>query len=292
MKLKPKSEEIPKRLIPSTEMSNEAYHAHPALSRSSLWTLKNSPEDYYYKYLSGEYHPERKRELWFGSLFHEYVLERPLFDSKYAVVPKVDKRTKEWKEIVKKYPNTSFAKEDEGETFIYESDLETIKQMHAAFNKNQYATNFFKSHGINEASFFWTNEEFGVDLKCRPDRYINGNLVLDLKTASSAHPNDFIYSCKKYGHHLSAAMTLTGIEAVTGKRPQEYMFLVVEKTPPFKICVFRPTRAFIDWGMVELNNLLEKFFDFRRRNEWPGYCEANEYVTLDIPEYIRRDYDI
>lgn len=73
-------------------------------------------------------------------------------------------RTKSGKE---EYAN--FLAKADGKEVISQETMDTLEAMRIAL----YATPFVKKliYGKHEESFFWTDEETGVECKCRPDSY-------------------------------------------------------------------------------------------------------------------------
>lgn len=76
-------------------MTETEYRQHPAISRSELWRIHESPQRFRYF----KDHPEAPTPaLLFGQVFHKMALEPDTFHEEYAVVPDVDRRTKEGKQ--------------------------------------------------------------------------------------------------------------------------------------------------------------------------------------------------
>src|SRR6185369_8534287 len=79
-------------------ISNEEYHSSNGISRTSLMLLNKSPYHFWYEKLSGEFEKkEQTPAMNLGSAFHTLLLEPELFDKEFAVMAKVDKRTKDGK---------------------------------------------------------------------------------------------------------------------------------------------------------------------------------------------------
>ena len=76
-------------------MTEKEYRQHPAISRSELWHIRESPQKFkYYK----ENPPEPTPSLLFGQVFHKMLLEPETFDGDFVVSPEVNRRTKEGKQ--------------------------------------------------------------------------------------------------------------------------------------------------------------------------------------------------
>ena len=85
-------------------MTIKEYHAHPALSRSRLWLLHESPQ----KFKWAEEHPEPPSPAFrLGAAFHKLALEPQTFDEEYVVAPTIDRRTKDGKALWEKFTQDS-----------------------------------------------------------------------------------------------------------------------------------------------------------------------------------------
>ena len=77
-------------------MTEREYREHPAVSRSELFKILDSPEKF--KYYKENPEPPTPALL-FGQLFHAMVLQPKEVWEQFAVMPKVDRRTKDGKEV-------------------------------------------------------------------------------------------------------------------------------------------------------------------------------------------------
>lgn len=77
-------------------MTEKEYRTHPAISRSELWRLNESPEKF--KWFKDNPEPATPALL-FGQLIHKLLLQAKTFGDEFAVAPDIDKRTKAGKEV-------------------------------------------------------------------------------------------------------------------------------------------------------------------------------------------------
>ena len=85
-------------------MTEQEYRQHPAVSRSELWNIHESPQKFnYYK----EHPQEPTPALLFGQVFHKLALEPESFDQEFVVAPEVNRRTNAgkaaWAEFLEDY---------------------------------------------------------------------------------------------------------------------------------------------------------------------------------------------
>src|SRR5690606_3808663 len=116
------------------DLTNEQYHAASGISRSQLMLLDKSPYHFWYEVLSGEaLTKESTPSMNIGSAFHTLLLEPDLFDNEYAVIPNIDRRTKQGKEDYK-----VFVEESEGKILLTKEQYDKAKTM----------SNLVKKHDI------------------------------------------------------------------------------------------------------------------------------------------------
>ena len=86
----------------------------------------------------------------------------------------------------------------------------------------------------HEASVFADHPATGLGVKCKPDVYLpETGAILDLKSAVSADPRDFIRACFKYGYDLQAAFYRMVCREAGLRVSPNFHILAVEKTRPF-----------------------------------------------------------
>lgn len=207
-------------------MTNKEYRESEGISRSELQLFKKSPMHYFY---TKTHSFESTPALVFGSAAHKYILEREDFFNEYAVLPTVDRRTKEGKQIYE-----GFLIASEGKEVITQEMMQQIIEMDEAIDKHPFARAFLE--GEHEVSLFWEDEYTGEKVKCRPDVINNDatitgkKMIVDYKTTDSLEDGHFERSCKKYGYKLQCGMYREG---VFQNRFEDYGFAFVaqEKKP-------------------------------------------------------------
>ena len=105
--------------------------------------------------------------------------------------------------------------------------------------------------GENEISLFWADKETGNYLQINRPGQKQQNYIMDLKTTGSAKPEDFVKNAYKYGYHRQAYWYSYGYEQCFKEEPKGFVFIVVEKEPPYEVCVFEATELFKAVGKIE-----------------------------------------
>ena len=141
------------------KIPNSEYRARDGISSTDLKHIAKSPAHFRY----WKDHPQEDTPaLLFGRAAHKYVLEIEEFFSEFAVVPKVDRRTKEGKEIYEAFETENVCKD-----VIFSDDFEKIKEMREVLYDTPFAKMLLS--GKKERSYFMQDTETGLTIKCRPD---------------------------------------------------------------------------------------------------------------------------
>ena len=265
-----------------TKDSNIEYHANPAVSRSMLHIMGKSPAHYKWAHDNVTSPTEA---LKFGTMFHTLVLEPEAFDAKYIIAPQVDKRTKEGKEI---YQALSESKKE----IVQQSEYESACTMRDNILENKYAKALLQ--GTKEMSFYWTDELTGIDCKCRPDCMTSigdMNVIVDLKSCNNAESSAFMKDALSYGYDLQAAQYKTGVELVEQK-PYKFVFIVVEKSPPYAINILEADSIFIRKGYDDFRTYLGMLKYCIDTGNWYGYTgQSGRPNILNLPAWLIKDYE-
>jgi exodeoxyribonuclease VIII len=259
-------------------MTEREYREHPALSRSSLWNIDESPEKFKWE----ETNPSEPTEaLLLGQVFHKLVLEPETFESEFALEPNCDKRTKDGKEQYQAFLS-SIGDKSVISAKVYTKALE----MAQAVNNSRLAKALLT--GEHEKCYFWTDEFTGVNCKCRLDclRQIKDKLIIvDLKSATSSNTSKWIRDSLRFGYDVQVAMYSEGIKANYGVQP-EFIFVVVEKEPPYSVNIFKSTQEYYDHGYDHYRSLIGLYKHCVDTNEWYGYMGEQETINdLALPSW-------
>jgi hypothetical protein len=245
-------------------ISNQDYHADPALGSTSLKTLATrTPAHYQWD----KTHPKFSDAFDIGTVAHSLILEGDKTGVK--VIDVDDKRGAKWT-----VPAAEARKA--GKIPLLTKEWEQVKGMRDSVMAHEVAGPLFIGHKA-EQSVFW--EEDGLTLKCRPDAWHPG-LLVDLKTTINADPNEFGKTAHEYGYHQSAAHYSDGVKAATGEE-LPFHFVLVEKTAPYLVSVVE-----LDWEAVnigrQLNDRAKRIYrECVESNTWPGYPNT-EPVSLPL----------
>ncbi len=265
-------------------MTEKEYRLHPAISRSELFRISESPEKFkYYK----DNPPSPTPALIFGQAFHKAVLEPRSFNKEFAVMPNVDRRTKEGKAL-----HESFLQESREKTIICAEDFLLIKEMAKALKKNEYVKKLLS--GKKEKAYFWTDELSGEECKCRVDclnTKFSTPIIIDLKTTLDASTEGFTKAAIKHGYDFQAAMYSEGVKKNI-KKDVLFVFIAIEKTPPYAINIFQADELFIKRGYDLFREYIGIYSECKQKGEFWGYLgHYNQINNLSLPSYLAKEIE-
>lgn len=263
-------------------MTEKEYRQHPAISRSELWHIRESPQKFkYYK----ENPPEPTPSLLFGQVFHKMLLEPDTFNYEFVVAPEANRRTKEGKQMWE-----SFVADHENQTIIPVEMYAQAKEMCEAVKREPLAVKLL--NGAAEVPFFWTDEMTGEECKCRVD-VLNTEyrqpIVVDVKTTADASTDAFIRSAINYGYDMQSAMYSDGVEKNIGKKPL-FVFIAVEKEPPYAVNILQADKLFLRRGYDLFREYIGIYHDCKLNDNWYGYLgRLNQINNLALPARLAKE---
>lgn len=265
-------------------MTEKEYRDHPAISRSELWHIHESPQKLAY-YMA---HPEEPTPaLLFGQVFHKLALEPETFSREYAVAPKCDRRTKEGKAIWAEFQQTAM-----GKTAVPMEMYEQASEMCKSLAAVPFAVKLLA--GRREVPFFWRDDLTGEECKCRVD-CLNENfsqpIIVDLKSTTDASTEEFTKSAIKYGYDFQSAMYSEGVEANIMQNPL-FVFIAVEKEPPYAVNILQADELLIRRGYGLYRSFLDTYHDCKVTGNWFGYLgRSNQINTLALPSWLAKEVE-
>lgn len=265
-------------------MTEKEYRAHPAISRSALFRLTESPEKFRYY---ADTPTEATPALLFGQFFHKMVLQPETLWDEFVVAPQVDRRTKSGRDAY-----TEFLESLTGQTIVSEDMHRQASEMAEALNKAPYAARLL--NGTRETPHFWTDDLTGEECKCRTDCEvsINGmNFIVDVKTASNAESEAFMRDAIKHGYDMQAAMYREGVKATTGEE-YGFIFIAIEKDPPYAVNILQADDLFIRRGYDLFRELIGIYHDCKTTGNWYGYLgKFNVINNLSLPAWLAKEIE-
>lgn len=269
-----------------TNLSNSEYHSGPGISKSGLDRLAVTPE-HYKAWLEDERETDSKA-LRIGTATHMAVLEPELFAERYArfddteicfkiggAKPRATKEYKEWK--------AAYDAEHGGQIVLPGDEYGEVVKVADSVRSRVTPKKLLSVPGAAEHSFYWNDAETGVLCRCRPDFLREDGYLIDLKTTEDASPRAFERSAENFRYHVQAAFYMRGLEAIFGEPVKGFIFIVVEKTPPYAVACYSADVEMIEAGNAEVDRCLRLYKTCLETDEWPGY--PDEILPLTRPSW-------
>ena len=266
------------------------YHERlPGLvSSTAIGRFIKSPA-HYKAWLDGSTGEESSAPLDFGRGFHCAALEPDVFARKYAVEPDFGScrkndadgtTTEQGKE--NKARRDTWRSQNAFAALISADDWVAMSGMAKSIREHPIAGELI-SCGEAELTALWTDEETGLRCKARADYYRRDlRTIIDIKTTTDASPHEFERSVAKWGYHRQRALYGDGF-AACGAPVDNFVFLVVEKTPPYAVGLYVLDLEGVVRGRESVRAAMTSLADCLRADVWPAY--SPKIVTLSVPKW-------
>lgn len=250
------------------DISNEAYHAGPGISKTGLWTIyKSSPAHYRF----GERTESNAFDM--GSAIDSAILEPNQFEARVFKGP-TDRRGNKWADAVAEANNL-------GRLLLTSGDYEDVLTIRDAVHADPWINSIIaSSKAVVQQSAYAVDPATGLLIRCRPDlRRPDLGLKLDLKSARSAAPDQFARAVIEYGYHAQEAH-YTDTWAAAGGEVEAFAFLVVEKKPPYAFAVYELPPSIVEEGRAAMRKALTVYAECERTDKWPAYGEGVQELSF------------
>lgn len=274
------------------EMDDKEYFEYPGVNNSFLIKFDKSP-------LHALAEKETTKAMIEGSINHHYVLQNKTFFDNYHILPKEIKvqnpkfgNYKEWLE------KNSLSHEKDKEKIIKKTNIDRIiesnKEIIDNINSYYLSENLgrlkkYYEESLKEVVILW--EDMNIQRKSKIDMLWQDKekfIIFDLKFCQDAI--DWQWSLiaqsknNAYKYYRQAASYLSAAEKVLNKLGI-FLFIAVEKKPPFAVKAYQMTDYYIDFGKKEdMKSLLnyKKWLDLGS----PHYSYSGIDI-IDLPKYLK-----
>lgn len=255
-------------------ITNEQYHTSPELGRSTAWQVINScPRRVKYD----KDHPgSQSSALVLGNAFHLATMEPKLFEEEVEMKPRqIDGKSPLTKHYKEKF--SELQEEDPSRTWLSRSDWEMVSDMADSAHSHPWLKSTLEEGNyIIEGTGFFDCE--GVRCKVRPDMFDpETGIIIDLKSTQDASERGFRSSVKKFGYGFQVAWYQEGLKQM-GHKVSDFVFLAVEKKPPYLCACYRINQAEIDYQKKEMKRACRLWSQCLEAETFPGY--STEIITL------------
>jgi len=257
-----------------TDMPFAEYLASDAASKSKLWTLHTKTPAHV-----AAAEDEATPEMDWGTAMHVAVLEPDMLSQRVFQGP-ADRRGKKWTEAVEQ-----LEAEHPGAVLLPEEAYDRMIAAQNAVLQNPTIKALATMDGISEASGFWIDEATGLLCRMRADRYCQKlALMADLKTTADASEDGFRSTSIRFGYHCHDAMYTEGWPLCGGGEVEDFIFIVVERDPPFAHALFQFEPDERSMGSRIIHRNLEIYRHCKATGRWPGFSER--VSRFRFPEWV------
>jgi hypothetical protein len=249
-------------------ISNEVYHASPAIGSSRLKQVLKCPELY-------DANPKFKAtaSMDLGTTVHAMLLEpetvldiamqAPTFSGKGSVAARAE-----------------FKAENSGKILLSADDWRRAEDMTASLLSLPDVYEILIDAQC-EHSGWYDDPITGLACRYRPDARTDW-LIADLKTCADASPAGFSRAIENFGYHISAAHYIIGDQVLNNIKHQVFAFLVVESTAPYLAATYLLSTDSLEFGKWKRAKALEKVKECTESGVWPGY-NNNRPESISVP---------
>lgn len=283
------------------------------LSATSLTTMFQSPKHFYSRHILKEIESTPAMED--GKIIHKAVLEPDKFNEEYFVDDKNDflVTVEDLKNTITDL-NEKPVKGNKGDLInqllaldpnakIWETHLERMAEQNKKLvkpemwekckriceeAKNHKWLKYALQGGMIEQPAWWEHES-GAVISMRMDFFhpemgaAKRPVIIDLKKARTAAPNDFAKTIWNNGLYIQAAVYVDGIKKITGLDPL-YAWAVVEDKPPYAIETYAADFGLLEAGRAVYNKMILKYFECKSTNYWPSYTNGS-VTNISLPAW-------
>lgn len=264
-------------------LTDEQYDAMEGVRKSDLDLIALSP--LHYKTQRGAKRIDTPA-FRFGRLFHCMTLEREKVEERFVVAPDINKRTNAGKAEWENFEGSCL---DKGLTWVTQDQWDQALCMMEAVWGNPM---FQKLHrnAMFETSFFAGDPETGLIRKARPDLFNPKLMVIaDLKSSEGATAWEFGASAYKYRYYVQDPYYSGVVSNVTHEAVQAFVFVVVDKNPPYPVSLFALDEQAVGLGDSHWKRDLATLKHCLETDTWPGFDPKIQ--ALSLPRYAYNGND-
>lgn len=261
-----------------TYFKREAFVA----SNSTLRMIDGNVPRYYKAWLDGELEESASEVFDLGKALHMRVLEPAKFETTYIDLD----RFGDMRSSRNRAARDEFIALNPGVVAIKQKQLDAIAKMYDSLMRRPLVEAIL-SLGKREVVIRWVDPDTGLMCKCRVDFYDEKfAFAMDLKSVLSASHWDFGRSMYSYGYHTQHCMYSNACRA-HNLPLRGFMFLLVEKTPPYLSALRKVDAAGEERGFQQLAARMAKLKAIKDSGRFDGY--PDEVEDQHLPGYAFTD---
>lgn len=241
-------------------------------------------------YLKSPAHARVRRDFAgadFGSAAHSLILPHSKEASEgqvqVCILPDLDLRFKAGKET-----KAAIVEANPGKIILTHEEGQTLEAMKAAVYGHKTASELFERVTATEVTIIFPFG--GVKCKARLDAITSDDIILDLKTTKDASFEGFGKSVANFGYAGQCAMYCEAFEWAFKRKPKKFVFIPVEKEPPFGVACYQLDKEAQTHGRKRILKALEIYALCKQYDSYP--CYPDSLQTLKLPSWALKSPEI
>lgn len=264
------------------DLDFKEYQRAPGINNSGLKVFHESPASY----ITEKHHPKPgTRALLIGHALHCLVFEPEKFSKQYIQSKYTEFRTAEakaWRLAAEQAGMFVLKTDNDAEDkFWNPPEWDMIHRMTESLQRDPVAS-LLIAGSVFERSMFWIDKGFYIDgekdpgtgrlCKCRLDGYNSDHaMIVDLKSADDASFSAFMRSVNDFSYFRQDPFYKWGALECGLDVSKGFVFIVIEKHPPWQVQIYRLTNNWIGMGLQMTRFDLDHYSACKKFNVWPGY---------------------
>lgn len=281
------------------DLPSDRYHASPGISHSILRRIEPTPA-HLKAFLDSKEAEEPTADQIIGTLAHHVALQPEVPLPLISLQPdtyEADGEAKPWNYNAKVCKQWREKQRNDGRIILKKTEFETVLGCSRAVCHHPQSYRLFRE-GRSEVSVAAPFRMGGRSClrRIRLDWLPPGNALVDVKTTQDgcAGPAEFSKRLYEFGYFSQAAYYLdvwNDLEFHPNRpddweRKEVFLFIVVEKSPPFAVAVYQLSENAIEAGRRVNHDRLMRLMECQETGIWPSYPES--ITPIDLPSFVYR----
>lgn len=261
-------------------LTNEDYHAHPAIGSSQAKLMLRSRR-LFKDELDGLVKHKESRAFQFGTAAHAKFLQPELFGTMVATGPVNEKTGKPYGTETKSF--AEWYAQNPGKIILGEQDIADLDMM--AQRMPDEVRYVLECPGEAEVSFI--HQAGLIQVKARPD-WLTGDTIYDLKTIGNM--DDSEKHINKYLYWFSHAWYRSVVKLSTGNGFR-FRFVFAEKSPPYRWRIIDLDLDWVIWADQQVASVIRQIQACTASGDWSDDGQVCQMVSRPAWETDEDDED-
>ncbi|MEM7663811.1 MAG: PD-(D/E)XK nuclease-like domain-containing protein [Pseudomonadota bacterium] len=250
----------------------EDYLKIDGVSKSTLWT------GYTRSWAHARVEKEESNVMKIGSAVHCAILEPDEFSDRYIKGP-ADRRGLKWTEPLEEA-------KAEGKELLTSGDYEKALLIRDKAQAEPLIKKLTGVGTVRELTCHWVDPITGLKMRARPDAYSPAiELVSDVKITTDARQIPWVRNAvTPFGYNAQEVQYTEGMRAC-GEGVNAFVFIVIERDPPFEFIVHELIPRTVEEGRRKLYIAREEYARCVEEDRWPGYPREIQQTGLNRYDY-------